>query len=170
MPLLSVFLICNPARYKCTFVCLPPELRMRVMDLIIHTTPGTAGPLKFVPEIIVVFICFPHCCSKRPKFFCLQLSFEFKTKLESVIKVAIPSQTESQVVRCYLTALTRVFSSSYLLQSFAIRWFLQDSLVSRCGKLNWVLCVLEKSVGFSSKNLRVVRKSNKEEGGICLNQ
>lgn len=139
------------------------------MDLIIHTAPGTAGPLKFVPEIIVlVFICFPHCCSKRLKFFCLQLSFEFKTKLESVIKVAIPSSDWVSSGTLLPHCITRVFSSHHLLQSFAIRWFLQDSSVSQCGKLNWVLCVLEKSVGFSPKNLRVVRERNKEGGGKCL--
>lgn len=65
---------------------------MQVMDLIIHTSLGTAGQLKFVPEMIVrAFICLLPCSSKGPSFFCLQLLFEFKTKLESVIKVAIPS-------------------------------------------------------------------------------
>lgn len=71
-------------QFKYKFVFLHPELWMQVMGLIIHTSLGIAGQLKFVPEIMFLS-SFSSRLQSRTKFFCLQFSLEFKTKLESVI-------------------------------------------------------------------------------------
>lgn len=59
--------------------------------------------------------------------------------------------------------------TSYHLQRFAIRCF-HSTPVSRGGKLNGVLCVLEKSVGFSQcqKIESCERKDQGGRGGVNL--